>query len=124
LLAPGCRLVVTVPAGPMSAFDRHIGHRRHFTPARLAETIDSAGLGVLSLCGAGFPFFNLYRLAVVARGESLIQDATGEAGASLPLAARGVIRVFSWLFRLNADKGLRGWQLLAVATESATKTSQ
>ena len=31
-LAPGCRLVVTVPGGPMSAFDRHIGHRRHFSP--------------------------------------------------------------------------------------------
>ncbi len=32
-LAPGCRLVVTVPGGPMSAFDRHIGHRQHFTPS-------------------------------------------------------------------------------------------
>src|SRR4051794_17171594 len=31
-LAPGCRLVVPVPGGPMSAFDRHIGHRRHFSP--------------------------------------------------------------------------------------------
>src|SRR5207249_242260 len=30
-LAPGGRLVITVPGGPMSAFDRHIGHRGHFT---------------------------------------------------------------------------------------------
>src|SRR5262249_42604960 len=30
-MADGCRLVVTVPGGPMSAYDRHIGHRRHFT---------------------------------------------------------------------------------------------
>jgi len=36
LLAPGCRLVVTVPGGPMSCFARHIGHRRHFTPSGLA----------------------------------------------------------------------------------------
>ncbi len=43
-LAPGCRLVVTVPGGPRSAFDRHIGHRRHFSacaapPAARAERV-------------------------------------------------------------------------------------
>ena len=35
-LAPGSRLVITVPGGPRSAFDRHIGHRRHFTAAAFA----------------------------------------------------------------------------------------
>ncbi|MGH6660161.1 MAG: class I SAM-dependent methyltransferase, partial [Rhodospirillales bacterium] len=30
-LAPGGRLVITVPAGPMSASDRHFGHRKHYT---------------------------------------------------------------------------------------------
>jgi 2-polyprenyl-3-methyl-5-hydroxy-6-metoxy-1,4-benzoquinol methylase len=30
-LAPGARLFITVPGGPISAFDRHIGHRKHFT---------------------------------------------------------------------------------------------
>ena len=44
LMAPGCRLVITVPAGPMSAFDRHIGHRGHFTAERLAQTLRTAGL--------------------------------------------------------------------------------
>ena len=29
-LTAGGRLVVTVPGGPMSALDRHIGHRQHF----------------------------------------------------------------------------------------------
>src|SRR5258708_6464022 len=29
-MAPGCRVVVTVPGGPMSSFDRHIGHRKHY----------------------------------------------------------------------------------------------
>ncbi|TMC03820.1 MAG: class I SAM-dependent methyltransferase [Chloroflexi bacterium] len=33
-LARGCRLVVTVPGGPMSRLDSHIGHRRHYTPDR------------------------------------------------------------------------------------------
>jgi trans-aconitate methyltransferase len=42
-LAPGCRLVVTVPGGPMSAFDRHIGHRRHFTAGALEGLLEDAG---------------------------------------------------------------------------------
>ena len=60
----------------MSAFDKHIGHRRHFTPERLRQLLLDAGLQVESLNGAGFsPFFNLYRLTVVARGKKLIDDA-------------------------------------------------
>src|ERR1700693_2552949 len=42
-LAPGCRVVVTVPGGPMSAFDHHIGHRRHFSPDDLARILERAG---------------------------------------------------------------------------------
>ena len=117
LLAPGCRLVVTVPSGPMSAFDRHIGHRGHFTPERLGETLRAAGLEVAELHGAGFPFFNLYRLVVVARGKALIRDAAGGDGAKLPPAARAMIRTFAWLFKMNRKSGLRGWQLVAVAVE-------
>jgi SAM-dependent methyltransferase len=117
LMAPGCRLVITVPAGPMSAFDRHIGHRGHFTAERLAATLRAAGLQVADLRGAGFPFFNLYRLAVVARGEKLIADATGDDGRPLPLAARATIKMFSWLFRMNRETGVRGWQLVAVAVQ-------
>lgn len=112
-LAPGARLVITVPAGPMSAFDKHIGHRRHFTPQRLRQTLLDAGLTVESLNGAGFPFFNLYRLTVVARGRKLIDDAGGE----LPRSARAAIWAFNKLFRLNSIETQRGWQLVAVAVE-------
>jgi SAM-dependent methyltransferase len=117
LFAPGCRLVITVPAGPISAFDRHIGHRRHFTPEQLENLLTLAGLEVESANGAGFPFFNLYRLAVVARGSALIRDAGEDHGQRLPLTARAVIRTFSTLFRFNRDAGRRGWQLVAVARE-------
>jgi SAM-dependent methyltransferase len=118
LLAPGGRLVITVPAGPMSAFDRHIGHRNHFTPDSLQRLLQDAGLEVSALNGAGFPFFNLYRLTVVARGRKLITDAGGD-GRALPLAARTAIRLFSWLFRLNMADTQRGWQLVASAVEPA-----
>jgi SAM-dependent methyltransferase len=114
-LAPGARLVITVPAGPRSAFDLHIGHLRHFTRLSLEAALTGAGLEVESIDGAGFPFFNLYRLAVVARGEKLIHDATHQG--PLPLSARVAIRTFSWLFELNSAKTPWGWQLVAVARE-------
>ena len=114
-LAPGARLVVTVPAGPRSAFDLHIGHKRHFTPASLQAVFTGAGLEVETLHGAGFPFFNLYRLVVVARGEKLIDDATNQG--PLPVSARVAMRAFSWLFELNSGVTRWGWQLVAVARE-------
>jgi hypothetical protein len=117
LFAPGCRVVVTVPAGPMSAFDRRIGHRRHFTAPLLDKTLREAGLSVPELRGAGFPFFNLYRLAVVARGKKLIEDVAGHDETTLPLRARATISVFSWLFKLNAKSTKLGWQLIAVGEE-------
>jgi 2-polyprenyl-3-methyl-5-hydroxy-6-metoxy-1,4-benzoquinol methylase len=118
LLAPGCRLVVTVPSGPMSAFDRHIGHRRHFTRALLDRTLRDAGFEPVELLGAGFPFFNLYRLAVIARGKRLIDDGAGGEPRTLPASARAAIHAFSWLFRLNLSGTGLGWQLAAVASPS------
>lgn len=117
LFAPGCRFVITVPAGPVSAFDRYIGHRQHFTRAELEALIRAAGLELVRVDGAGFPFFNAYRLAVVARGERLIHDAGPQSSAQLPVSARAAIWAFSTLFRFNRDHGRRGWQLLAVARE-------
>jgi SAM-dependent methyltransferase len=114
-LAPGCRMVVTVPGGPMSAFDRHIGHRRHLGPADLASVIREAGLEVEHATGAGFPFFNLYRLAVIMRGRRLVEDfAAGGTGSEARLA-RAAMVVFDALFRLNLPRGNRGWQTVALA---------
>jgi 2-polyprenyl-3-methyl-5-hydroxy-6-metoxy-1,4-benzoquinol methylase len=116
-LAPGARLVITVPAGPMSAFDKHIGHRRHFDRRSLAGLLQGSGFRDVVVHGAGFPFFNLYRLAVVARGEALVKDAVAQGdGADLPLLARATVRAFSLLFKLNMPKLDLGWQLVAVAS--------
>jgi SAM-dependent methyltransferase len=119
LFAPGCRLVITVPGGPMSAFDRHIGHRRHFTPALLTGAIADAGLTPELVRGAGFPFFNIYRLFVVARGKALIADIDQAGGRPLPWTARAAMRSFDWLFRWNRPGTARGWQLVARAVEPA-----
>jgi SAM-dependent methyltransferase len=107
-LGPECRLVVTVPGGPMSLFDHHIGHRKHYTPEELRALLEDAGFRVESAHGAGFPFFNLYRRVVMARGSKLIEDVAGEPS----LAARFAMDTFDALFQFNLRT--RGWQTVAV----------
>ena len=110
-LEPGCRLVVTVPGGPMSAFDRSIGHRRHFSPRTLSQLLRESGFQVERSQRAGFPFFNLYRLVVIVRGRRLMSDVgRGSATAGAAMSA------FDRLFRFNLDRSPFGWQIVAVAT--------
>lgn len=107
-------VVITVPGGPRSAFDLHIGHRRHFTVSSLSQVVRDAGLSPREVYGAGFPFFNLYRLAVVASGRRLIDKAQQPGFAARPLS-RLAGRVFSSLFRANVERGPHGWQIVGVA---------
>ena len=97
----------------MSAFDRHIGHRRHFTPEAIAGVLRDAGFEVLLATGAGFPFFNLYRALVIARGDRLIEDVRGD-GAASP-AARAAMLAFDPLLRLSLPRSRWGKQIVAVA---------
>jgi hypothetical protein len=110
-MAEGCRLIVTVPGGPKSAFDIYIGHRRHYSPADLSDVLRAAGFSVSFAMGAGFPFFNLYRLLVIARGNKLITDTERQPSYLL----RSVSAVFRMLFRLNIASSRLGWQTVAVA---------
>jgi SAM-dependent methyltransferase len=112
LLAAGGKLLVTVPGGPRSAFDVHIGHRRHFSPRELAALLAGAGFDAEIVRGSGFPFFNLYKLVVVLRGRRLVRDIDGGAGVSR--ASVAAMAVFDRLFRLNADGTGLGWQTFGV----------
>jgi SAM-dependent methyltransferase len=118
-LAPGALLVVTVPGGPMSAFDRHIGHRRHYTADGLSSLLEATGFRVLECGGAGYPLFNLYRRIVIARGERLVTDV--DATGSVPLAARAAMDVFNLLLQTSPTRGRRGWQVYAAARSPADR---
>lgn len=114
-LADDARIIVTVPGGPMSDFDRHIGHRQHFTRDLISSVLQEAGFKVECVYLSGFPFFNLYRSVVIARGKKLASDVdAGQAGFSAWLANR-VMMVFRGLFRLNLMDSRFGWQVVAVA---------
>lgn len=111
-LADGACLIVTVPAGPMSAFDRRIGHRRHFTTASISGCLREGGFTPTRVFRAGFPFFNLYRLMVIARGDKLVDE--GAAG-KISWPATAAMRVFNFLFRFNLARSGWGWQIVAAA---------
>ena len=111
-LVPGCRLVVTVPGGPMTSYDRHIGHRKHYRPDELAELLRSAGFDVIRATGAGFPVFNLYRLLMRLLGTRLIDVASSGEPSRLAGAA---MSTFAFVLRLNTRLSPRGWQIVAVA---------
>ncbi|NQV83711.1 MAG: class I SAM-dependent methyltransferase [Rhodospirillales bacterium] len=110
-LMPGGRLVVTVPGGPMSAFDKHLGHRRHYSKAELSALLEGAGLVVEVAAASGFPTFNLYRWVVIARGGKLVDDVNNAPG----LLARAVMAVFDALLRVSLFDTPWGWQIVARA---------
>jgi len=121
-LAPGATLIVTVPSGPRSSFDKLIGHRRHYSQKDLRQLLECSGFRVEETFGAGFPFFNLYRLVVVARGSKLADDVRGEKVSKL---ATFVMKVFGVLLKFNLPKSRWGLQIVAVATApSATVAAQ
>src|SRR5260370_26422329 len=102
-MGPGCKLVITAPGGPMSAFDKHIGHRKHFRPTEIDLLFRDAGYVPERATGAGFPFFNLYRCLVVLRGKKLIDDVSARQQPSASSLARRTMAAFHRSFRLNLN---------------------
>ena len=118
-LAPGARLIVTVPGGPISAFDREIGHRQHFDRAAIRSILEKACYSVERIHLAGFPFFNLYRLLVTARGKRLARDVeSNTTGASSHLASFAM-KLFRVLFHANLFDSPLGWQVIATARKTS-----
>lgn len=120
-LQPSAVLVVTAPGGPMSAFDKHIGHRRHFRPEDMRHVLEKAGYSVEFVRRAGFPFFNLYRCVVISRGERLIEDVSVQTDHSGSRLAKAVMAAFRGMFRANLDSSPWGWQMVAKARPKSTQ---
>jgi SAM-dependent methyltransferase len=114
-LAASCRVIVTVPGGPRTAFDRYIGHRRHFSADGLQGVLSESGFTVDTVYRAGFPFFNLYKLAALVRGRRLVADLAARTARPPSRAESSVLRLFDGAFRWNLRSSPFGWQLVAVA---------
>jgi SAM-dependent methyltransferase len=122
LLAPRGTLVLTVPGGKMSRFDALIGHQRHYTSQRLRQLAQHANLAPLETLAWGFPFQNVYRIAVrvasrmsmpkpgePAQTQSFARNLSGVLGAGYALFGRAL----KPLFYLN--RNFWGEQMLLVA---------
>jgi SAM-dependent methyltransferase len=114
LLRPGGVFVVTVPSGPMTQFDRAIGHVRHYDLSSLSALLDGNDLRIVRLYRWGFPFHSLFRVAVGLFGAvpSQYTDEHFSARAAI------VFRLLDWLFFLNVKSRLLGRQLVAVAVRN------
>jgi SAM-dependent methyltransferase len=119
-LALGARMIVTVPGGPISAFDRQIGHRQHFDRAAIRSILEKGGYLVERVYLAGFPFFNLYRLLVIARGERLSRDVEATASRMPSGAASFGMKLFRVLFHANLLDSPFGWQVVAIARKTSS----
>jgi len=119
-LAPGSRVIVTVPGGPISAFDRKIGHRQHFDRAAIRSILEKASYSVERIYLAGFPFFNLYRLLVISRGERLARDVDVRASGMSSGAAGFGMKLFWVLFHANLLDSPFGWQVVAIARKTSS----
>ena len=96
----------------MSAFDKHIGHRKHWVRHDIDTLLREAGFTPERVSGVGFPFFNLYRCLVILRGKKLISDVSSGPDQT-SFAARTAMAVFSRLIRLNLNSSRWGWQMVA-----------
>lgn len=80
---------------------------------------EQAAYAVERIYLTGFPFFNLYRLVVIARGKRLTQDAETQSSGTSSGWARGAMKLFGLLFRLNLPDSPFGWQVVAVVRKTS-----
>lgn len=116
-LAPGGRIVLTVPAVPWLWSDHDVihHHKRRYTLARLAAVADEAGLKVESI-----GYFNslLFPLAVAARTAARLLGRKGGHDAQPSPMLNGLLtRIFGWerhlLGRVRFPIGLSLYAILS-----------
>jgi SAM-dependent methyltransferase len=119
LLSPTGVAIVTVPGGKMSAFDKVIGHQRHYSPETLSSRLGEAGFRVEQVLAWGFPFHSFYRTAVriasrwsVRPGEKKQTQKSGVVPNVLGAAYGAFGKALKPLFYLNMS--IWGEQLMAV----------
>lgn len=75
-MSPNSTLLISVPGGPKSKFDKHISHRRHFDNKSLEELLKDSDFNKIDVCRLGFPGFNLYKISTIILGKTLVKTAT------------------------------------------------
>lgn len=106
-------IIVTVPAGPMSFFDRFIGHRKHYSKKLIRSVFIQSGWTPIEINKSGFPGINLIRMATIFRGKRILQDL--ENVSKFGYLHHFFFRFCRALLWTSLPNSIFGWQLVAVA---------
>lgn len=115
LLEKNGKFLITVPGGPMTAFDKSIGHRFHYSKVLLESLLSKSKFSSFEVFTIGFPFFNLYRLMLLLRGSKLVNDLNNKNLSFFSKLIMQIVgRLFILLFKLNLKSSNLGWQVVAI----------
>jgi 2-polyprenyl-3-methyl-5-hydroxy-6-metoxy-1,4-benzoquinol methylase len=107
---PNGRFVITVPSGPVTYFDRYIGHKRHYSKVSLAETLQSAQLVPIQIKAIGFPVVHLVRLVCFILGDKMPRFVMSSGNRSW--RENNLTKFVIWISGFSV---FFGWQLVCVA---------
>ena len=110
LLAENATVVVTLPTGPMTPYDRMIGHVQHMTLNELRLRCAQAGYETIRAYRWGFPFHSLYRITVGLLGENASSHVPTKRGSLGYLA----LSIMNASFYCNLKSRNLGRQIVAV----------
>ncbi len=116
LLRKDGKLIITVPAGPISFFDTFIGHKRHYTRDTLVSLLKESGFSDIEISRSGFPGINLIRVASILRGKRILKDLKKSRGNSKFLDIG--FKLMERLLQISIDDSRFGWQLVVSCRKS------
>jgi SAM-dependent methyltransferase len=120
ILKPDGIIICTVPAGPVSKFDRFIGHHRHYKPKQLQNLFLEAKFESVKIMRAGFPGIFMIRIATILLGNLFVKSIQKKDFAESILSRSG-ISLLRLVFRFSLNDSPLGWQLILSARKSVHK---
>ena len=105
-------IIITVPSGPISEFDRFLGHYRHYTKKSLRLEIEKSGFEVLEINQIGFPTINIIRVWCLINGKRTINKLVKHKNAANSRIGKMIFRIFGSMDKIDSRLG---WQLVATA---------
>ena len=113
LLKANGYFIATVPSGPISYFDRHIGHFRHYSEKSLKELLLKCNFADVNVTSFGFPIVNLVRVLCLLLNKKMPKIVMNSKADSI--ASRISHIVEKRLFKSSMKSNRMGWQLIAIA---------
>ena len=108
--------IATVPSGPMSYFDRHIGHFKHYSEKSFKILLIQCGFTDVNVRSFGFPIVNLVRIICLILNKKMPGIVMNTQSNSL--ISRISLVIEKLLYKSSMNENVLGWQLIAIARQS------